>query len=48
MSKFQWNFYKDTSSFMQENQSENVVCKTAAILFRRQCVNVSNMGPSVN
>ena len=36
--KFQWNFIRNSFIFIQENAFENVVCKTAAILSRPQCV----------
>ena len=35
---FRWNLNQNTTIFLQENQFENVVCKTTAILPRPQCV----------
>ena len=36
--KFQWNFNQNSYIFIQENAFVNVVCETAAILSRPQCV----------
>ena len=33
-----WNFNWNQNKFIEENAFENVVCKTAAILFRLQCM----------
>ena len=38
MNKFQWDFDRNSYISIQENMFENVVSKTAAILFRPQCV----------
>ena len=38
-SKLQWNFNPILFVFIQENGTENVVWKMAAILYRPQCVN---------
>ena len=38
MNKFLWSCYQSTNIFFQENASENIVCETAAILHRPQCV----------
>ena len=37
--KLQWNFNQNTTLFVHENASENIVCKTAAILSRGRWVN---------
>ena len=39
--KLQWNFYRNSNIFIQENGLECVVCEMAAILSRPQCVNWS-------
>ena len=36
--KLQWKFKQNSHIFIQENASENIVCKMAAILSRTQCV----------
>ena len=36
--EFQWNFNQNTTLFTEENDFENVVCETAAILSRPQYV----------
>ena len=36
--KHQWNFNRNSSTFIQENALENVVCEMAATLFQPQCV----------
>ena len=40
--RFQWNFHQNKTIFIQENAFENVVWKSAAILFRPQCVNIGS------
>ena len=44
--KLQWNLKRNLYIFIQENAVENVVCQTAAILSRLQCVKlkVENWG----
>ena len=37
--KFQWNFDKNTTIFIEENEVENVVCIMSAILSGHLCVN---------
>ena len=37
--KFQWNFNKNTTIFIEENNFENVVWKMVAILFQLQHIN---------
>ena len=37
-SKLQWNFNRNSKSFIQENAFESVVCDMATILSRPQCV----------
>ena len=39
--KLQWNLNRNSNIFIQENAFESVVCETAAILSRPQCVNYS-------
>ena len=39
--KLQWNFNQNTKLFIDENASENIVCKMAAILSRERWVNNS-------
>ena len=39
MNKFQWNFYRNSNIFIEENTFENVVCEMSAILSRSHCVN---------
>ena len=39
MNKLQWNLNRNSNIFIQENVFESVVCETAAILSRPQCVN---------
>ena len=36
--KLQWNFSLNFNIFIQENESESVVCEMAAILSQPQCV----------
>ena len=36
--QLQWNFNRNLIIFIQEKESENVLCKMAAILFQLQCV----------
>ena len=43
MNKLQWNLYRNSNIFIQENAFESVVCETAAIFSRPQCVNKTNM-----
>ena len=38
----QWNFYRKSNIFIQENAFESAVCKMAVILSRPQCVNGSH------
>ena len=38
--KLQWNFNRNSESFIQENVFESVVCEMAAILSRPQCVKI--------
>ena len=40
--KLQWNFNRNSNIFLQEKAFENVVCETASILPRFQCVNKFN------
>ena len=40
--KLYWNLTRNPYNFIQENVFENVVCETAAILFRFQCVKREN------
>ena len=35
----QWNFARNLKAFIQQNESENVVCEMVVILLRPQCVN---------
>ena len=37
--KLQWNFHRNSYIFIQESALENVVCETAPILSRPQCIN---------
>ena len=37
--KLQWNLNRNSNIFIQENAFKSVVCETAAILSRPQCVN---------
>ena len=37
--KLHWNLNRNSNIFIQENAFESVVCETAAILSRPQCVN---------
>ena len=37
--KLQWNFNRNSDSFIKENAFEKVVCEIAAILSQPQCVN---------
>ena len=39
--KLQWNFTRNSNTFIQENALEHVVCEMASILSRPQCVNLS-------
>ena len=39
MKKLQWNFDQNTTLFIHENESENIVSKKAAILSRGRGVN---------
>ena len=41
----EWNFNQNTNIFIHENAFENIVCETAAILFRPQCVNIFQAYP---
>ena len=36
--KVQWNFNRNSNSFIQENAFESIVCEVAAVLSRPQCV----------
>ena len=45
--KFQWNLNRNSYNFIQENASENVVWKMAAILSRPQCVKNSDTVDSI-
>ena len=40
MNKLQGNLNRNSNIFIQENAFESVVCETAAILSRPQCVDV--------
>ena len=40
--KLQWNLNRNSNIFIQENAFESVVCETAAILSRPQCVKWAN------
>ena len=40
--KLQWNFNQCTKQIINENTSENIVCKMAVILSRPQCINISH------
>ena len=40
----QWNYYRNSYIFIQENPLENVVWKMASILSRPQCVNYPTWG----
>ena len=40
--KLQWNLKRNSNIFIEENAFEGVVCETAAILSRPQCVNDKN------
>ena len=42
--KLQWNLNQNSNIFIQENTLESVVCETAAILSRPQCVNWPDQG----
>ena len=39
--KLQWNLNRNFNIFIQENAFESVVCETAAILSRLQCVKLN-------
>ena len=41
--KLQWNLKRNSCIFIQENAFESVVCETAAILSRPQCVNAPDL-----
>ena len=41
--KLQWNFNRNSNIFIQENAFESVVCETAVILSRPQCVNANSV-----
>ena len=41
MNKLQWNFNRNSNIVIQENASKSVVCETAAMLSRPQCVKMS-------
>ena len=45
--KLQWNLNQDSNIFIQQNAFESVVCETAAILSRPQCVKPSKTWPLV-
>ena len=40
--KLQWNIHRNSNLFIQENAFESVVCETAVILSRPQCVKSNN------
>ena len=42
--KLQWNLDRNPNIFIQENAFESVVCETAAILSRPQCVKRNHTG----
>ena len=44
--KFQWNCYRNSNIFSQENAFENVLWKMAAIMPRPQCVKTATPYPS--
>ena len=46
VNKLQWNINRNLYIFIQENTSENVIWKMAAILSRPQCVKMSFGGIS--
>ena len=41
--KLQWNLNRNSNIFIQENAFESVVCETAAILSRPQCVKLNKL-----
>ena len=45
--KLQWNLNPNSDIFIQENATENVVWKMAAILFQPQCINTSRLSDTI-